>query len=110
LISENERVRIRTFIRGHARRPRRRDQSRARQLNQSPSPAAGPGLARATVAPDEPSALASVTYTGPASLGPGPPLQIVIARYHVIAHPDFTGRLTIELTGAGTEWLVTSLR
>jgi hypothetical protein len=68
-----------------------------------------PSSAR-TIAPDEPSALASLTYTGPASLGPGPPVQIVIARYHLIAHPDFTGRLTIELTGAATEWLVTSLR
>jgi hypothetical protein len=68
-----------------------------------------PSSAR-TIAPDEPSALASLTYTGPASLGPGPPVQIVIARYHVIAHPDITGHLTIELTGAGSGWLVTSLR
>jgi hypothetical protein len=68
-----------------------------------------PSSARAIV-PDKPCALASVTYTGPASLGPGPPVQIVVARYQVIAHPDVTGQLTIELTGPGIEWLVTSLR
>ena len=59
---------------------------------------------------DEPSALASVTYTGRASLGAGPPVQIVVARYHAIAHPNATEQLTIELTEADGSWLVTSLR
>jgi hypothetical protein len=58
-----------------------------------------------------PSALTSVTYTGPTSLGPGPPVQIALARYHAIARPDVTGQLTIELTeGPRGGWLVTSLR
>jgi hypothetical protein len=61
-------------------------------------------------AAEEPSALVSVTYTGPATLAPGPPVQIVVARYDAIAHPHVTGQLTIELTAARGGWLVTSLR
>jgi hypothetical protein len=68
-----------------------------------------PSADRSSVA-GEPSAVASVTYTGPASLGPGPPVQIVVARYHAIAHPDNAEQLTIELTAADAGWLVTSLR
>ena len=68
-----------------------------------------PEAERSSVA-SEPSELASVTYTGPASLGPSPPVQIVIARYHAITHPSVTGHLTIELSGAGRRWLVTSIR
>jgi hypothetical protein len=72
-------------------------------------PANVPNAERSSVAA-EPSALASVAYTGRASLGPGPPVQIVIARYHAIAYPNVAEQLTIELTAAGGSWLVTSLR
>lgn len=68
-----------------------------------------PSAERSSVA-DEPSALTSVTYSGPASLGPGPAVQIVVARYHTIVHSDVAAQLTIELTVAGRGWLVTSLR
>lgn len=57
-----------------------------------------------------PSELGPLTYTGPAALGPGPPVQIVIARYHTIAHPPLGGQLTIELTGLGGQWRVSNLR
>jgi hypothetical protein len=67
-----------------------------------------PGAERRIVA-NEPSVLASVTYTGPASLGAGPPVQIVVARYSAITHPDGAAQLTIELTAADGGWLVTSL-
>jgi hypothetical protein len=68
-----------------------------------------PNAERSSVAV-EPSALASVAYTGPASLGPGPPVQIVVARYHAIAQRNVTGQLTIELTAADGNWLVLGLR
>lgn len=58
----------------------------------------------------QPSALVSVRYTGPASIGPGPPVQIVIARYHAFAHPSAGGQLTIELAISGAGWRVDSLR
>jgi hypothetical protein len=58
---------------------------------------------------NNPLALGSVTYTGPASLGPGPPVQIVVARYSAIAHPETAEQLTIEVTAADGGWLVTSL-
>ena len=58
---------------------------------------------------DEPSVLTSVTYTGPASIGPGPPVQIVVARYSAVDHPTDAEQLTIELTAADGGWLVTSL-
>ena len=59
---------------------------------------------------DPPSVLGSVTYTGPASLGPGPPVQVVIARYHAMGHANAEGQLTIELTASGRGWRVSSLR
>jgi hypothetical protein len=68
-----------------------------------------PATRRQSVA-GQPSALASVTYTGPASLGPGPPLQIVIARYHPIAQANAGEQLTIELARRGGGWRVDSLR
>lgn len=68
-----------------------------------------PNAERSSVAA-EPSALASVAYTGPASLGRGPPVQIVVARCHAIAQQKVTEQLTIELAPAGGSWLVTSLR
>jgi hypothetical protein len=67
-----------------------------------------PRADRSSIA-DEPSALTSVTYTGPASIGLGPPVQIVVGRYSAIAHPDDAEQLTIELTAADGGWLVTSL-
>jgi hypothetical protein len=63
-----------------------------------------PATRRRSVA-GQPSAVVSATYTGPASLGPGPPLQIVIARY-----PIAVGQLTIELAASGEGWRVDSLR
>jgi hypothetical protein len=68
-----------------------------------------PATQRQSVA-GQPSALGSVRYTGPASLGPGAPLQIVIARYHPIAHPNAGGQLTIGLTVSGGGWRVDTLR
>ncbi len=59
---------------------------------------------------EQPSVLGGVTYTGPASLVPGPPVQIAIARYHAFAHPNAEGQLTIELTASGRGWRVSSLR
>jgi hypothetical protein len=56
-----------------------------------------------------PAELARVTYTGPASLRPGPPEQIVIAAYHTIRHPTVRGQLTIHLIGSGASWRVASL-
>jgi hypothetical protein len=58
----------------------------------------------------QPAALQSVTYTGPATLGPGAPVQLVIARYHIVGHPTVGGRLTIEIRGGGQGWRVTGLR
>jgi hypothetical protein len=54
--------------------------------------------------------LKNITYTGPAVLGPGPPAQIVIARYHTIGHPDIGGQLTIAITGSRVGWRVASVR
>ena len=68
-----------------------------------------PATRRQSVA-GQPSALASVRYTGPASLGVGPQVQIVIARYHPIAHPNAGSQLTIELAASGGGWRVDSLR
>lgn len=59
---------------------------------------------------DQPTALESVTYTGPASLGPGPPVQIVVARYRTVAHANVGGQLTIELAASHGAWRVSSLR
>ena len=68
-----------------------------------------PATQRQSVA-RQPSALVSVRYTGPASLGPGPPVQIVIARYDSIAHPNAGGQLMIGLSVSGGGWRVDSLR
>ena len=57
----------------------------------------------------EPATLVRIAYTGPASLGPGPPVQIVSATYHTIAHHTVGGQLTIHLTGSGERWRVTGL-
>ena len=53
-----------------------------------------------------PAALTGVTYTGQASLRPGPPEQIVIATYHTIGNTSVRGRLTIHLIGSGGSWRV----
>lgn len=58
----------------------------------------------------QPSALDSLTYTGPAALGQGPPAQIVVGRYHTVGHPDVRGTLTIEIVADGQGWRVTGLR
>ena len=58
----------------------------------------------------KPSKLVSVRYTGPAFLGPGPPAQIVIARYRPIAFPNAGSQLTIELAVSSGGWRVDSLR
>jgi hypothetical protein len=68
-----------------------------------------PAIRRQSVA-GQPSAVVSVRYTGPAALGVGPPVQIVIARYHPIAHPNAGSQLTIELAASGAGWRVDSLR
>ena len=68
-----------------------------------------PAMQRQSVA-GQPSALVSATYTGPASLGPGPPVQIVIARYHPIARPIVAEQMTIELTVGPGGWRVDDLR
>jgi hypothetical protein len=57
----------------------------------------------------EPAALTSVTYTGKATLGPGPFVEIVIATYHTIGHPSVGGQLTIHLTASGGGWRVAAL-
>lgn len=57
-----------------------------------------------------PAEVTRVTYTGPASLGPGPPVQIVLARYHTIGHGNIGGQLTIEVTGTADRWRVSNLR
>jgi hypothetical protein len=67
-----------------------------------------PSTDRSSVA-NEPSVLTSVTYTGPASIGPGPPVQIVVARYSAVEYPADAEQLTIELTAADGGWLVASL-
>jgi hypothetical protein len=59
---------------------------------------------------DQPTELQRVTYTGPASVGPGPPVQIVIARYRTVAHANVGGQLTIELAAGRGGWRVQSLR
>ena len=56
-----------------------------------------------------PAALTRVTYTGPASLGPGVPKQIVIARYRTTGRMGINGQLIIELSGAGSRWRVAGL-
>jgi hypothetical protein len=56
-----------------------------------------------------PAALTRVTYTGQASLRPGPPEQIVIATYHTIGNPSVRGQLTIHLIGNGGSWRVAYL-
>jgi hypothetical protein len=68
-----------------------------------------PATQRQSVA-GQPSALVSVRYTGPASLRPGAPVQIVIARFHPIAHPNAGSQLTIGLAFGGGGWRVDSLR
>lgn len=55
------------------------------------------------------SELEQLTYTGPASLRTGPPIQIVLARYHTIRHPGVGGQLTIEIARTGSSWRVTGL-
>ena len=44
------------------------------------------------------------------SLGPGPPVQIVLARYHTVGQPNVGGQLTIEVTATKSGWRVSSLR
>lgn len=56
-----------------------------------------------------PAVLTRVTYTGQASLRPGPPEQIVIATYHTIRKPSVRGQLTIHLIGSGKTWRVADL-
>jgi hypothetical protein len=56
-----------------------------------------------------PAAIAHITYTGAASLGPGPRVQIVIATYHTIGHPNVGGQLTIHVTASGGAWRVADL-
>lgn len=56
-----------------------------------------------------PAEVTRVLYTGPASLGPGPPVQIVLARYREVAPSRIGGQLTIEVTGGG-RWRVSGLR
>lgn len=55
------------------------------------------------------SELKQLTYTGPASLRTGPPVQIVLARYHTIRRPGVGGQLTIKITRTGSSWRVTGL-
>jgi hypothetical protein len=57
----------------------------------------------------QPAELTRVTYTGQASLRPGPPEQIVIATYHTIRHPSVRGQLTVHLTESGRGWRVADL-
>jgi hypothetical protein len=57
----------------------------------------------------QPAALTTIAYTGAASLGSGPPAQIVIADYRTLRGPHVGGRLTIELTPKGNGWRVSSL-
>lgn len=54
-------------------------------------------------------AVTRVIYTGPASLGPGSPVHIVLARYRAIGYSTITGQLTIEVTGS-RRWRVSGLR
>jgi hypothetical protein len=58
---------------------------------------------------DRHASLARATYTGPVSLGPGPPTQIVIARYRTTGRAAVSGQLTIELNEGGTHWRVAGL-
>lgn len=53
--------------------------------------------------------LDKVRYTGPASLGPGPTAQVVIAPYHAVARRGVAGQLTIELIRHGSGWRVEAL-
>lgn len=57
----------------------------------------------------QPALLGTVRYRGPASLGPGPSVQVVIARYHVVDRPGATGQLTIEVIRRGSGWRVEAL-
>jgi hypothetical protein len=57
----------------------------------------------------QPATLGRVTYTGPASFGPGPPVQIVIATYATIGHPEVGGQLTMHLTPSRGGWRVAGL-
>jgi len=57
----------------------------------------------------QPAELTRVTYTGQASLGPGPQEQIVIATYHTIRHPSVRGQLTVHLIGNSGSWRVADL-
>jgi hypothetical protein len=57
----------------------------------------------------QPAELTRVTYTGQASLRPGPPEQIVIATYHTIRHPSVRGQLTLHLIESGRSWRVADL-
>lgn len=56
-----------------------------------------------------PAVLTRVTYTGQASLRPGPPQQIAIATYHTLRNPSVRGQLTIHLIGSGETWRVADL-
>jgi hypothetical protein len=73
------------------------------------APVSVPPAQRASLAA-QPATLQSVTYTGPAVLGLGAPVQLVIARYHTVGHPRFGGELTVEITAHGHGWRVTGLR
>jgi hypothetical protein len=54
--------------------------------------------------------LTSEVYTGPATLGPGPPTEIVIARYRPSGPgPGSGGQLTIHLAATRRGWRVTSI-
>jgi hypothetical protein len=57
----------------------------------------------------EPATLTSITYTGKVTLGPGPPVEIVVATYHTIGHPNVGGRLTIHLAASRGGWRVAAL-
>ncbi len=57
----------------------------------------------------EPAAPTHLTYTGQAAVGPGPPIQIVIAAYHTIGQPKVGGQLTIHLASGRTGWRVAGL-
>jgi hypothetical protein len=56
-----------------------------------------------------PAAITRVVYTGRAALGPGPPTQIVIARYRTEGRASVSGELTVQLRSVGTQWRVAGL-
>ena len=71
-------------------------------------PVSVPNTQRTTLV-DQPAEPGHFTYTGSASLGPGPPDQIVLATYHTMGHPNEGGRLTIKLTGSRAGWRAAGL-